>query len=77
MSFDLINRLTDLICNVATAIITVLIFMLLSRWLPSSFAIGSYANQLPFFHTVEFGILASASLGYWINAKIFMTCNYP
>ena len=74
---DLVNRLTDFKCAVATAILTVLIFMLLSRWFPTSVAVGTYTQQVPFFNTTEFAILVSAVLGYWFNGKIFMNCKMP
>jgi hypothetical protein len=74
---DLFNRLTDFKCNVATAIITVLVFMLLSKWFPVTFALGRYEQGVSFTQTTEFAILVAAIIGYWANGKIFTACSMP
>lgn len=76
-NMDLFNRLTDFKCNVATAIITVLIFMLLAKWFPQSYAVGRYELGVPLLNTTEFAILLAAVLGYWVNGRIFTTCAMP
>jgi membrane protein insertase Oxa1/YidC/SpoIIIJ len=83
----LLSNLTDFKCNVATAILTVLIFMLLTKWLlPNSMNTGPYSyngtttlygGTVPLFHTTEFAILVSSLLGYWVNGNIFHLCRLP